>query len=457
MTVTDQGTSGQPAALVGMSESDTTWRGLPAAQQPSWPNASALHAVIADLNDRPPLVAPGECELLRSRLAAVALGKSFLLQAGSCAETFDENSIGRITSEVALMHHMSLVMSCAGTLPVLKLGRLAGQYAKPRSCPNEVRGGVTLPAYRGDAVNGTDFTEGARTPDPARLTSVYEASAAALGFVRSTSRQATDGQAALRHLGRFVAARPGRAAYRRYVERLKNALSSAQRGESHSAGGEAEFFVSHEALLLDYEHALTRKDPETGELYDLSGHMLWVGERTRQLDGAHIEFASRVRNPIGVKLGPSASPAEVATLVERLDPERAPGRLTLISRMGAGRIREKLPVLIERVAATGAQVVWACDPMHGNTRLAPSGHKTRSLEDITDEVDGFFAVHRELGSCPGGVHIELTGGDVTECTGGSAPVSPGDVPHRYETVCDPRLNRDQSLDLAFLIAQLQAD
>jgi 3-deoxy-7-phosphoheptulonate synthase len=433
-----------------------TWRDLPAAQQPEWPDPEALRAVIADLESYPPLVFAGECDQLRARMAAVARGEAFLLQGGDCAETFDGVSADQIRNKLKTLLQMGAVLTYAASVPVVKVGRIAGQYSKPRSKPTETRDGVTLPVYRGDSVNGLAFTPESRTPDPERLKRMYHASAATLNLVRAFT---TGGYADLRQVHAwnqdFVRSSPSGQRYEALAREIDRALTFM-----HACGADpeefrtVEFFSSHEALVLDYETALTRVDSRTGQLYDVSGHMVWIGERTRQLDGAHIEFASRIRNPIGVKLGPTTTPEDALTLIERLDPEREPGRLTFITRMGAGLVRDRLPELIEKVTASGARPAWVCDPMHGNTFEAESGHKTRRFDDVLDEVKGFFEVHHALGTHPGGIHVELTGDDVTECVGGGHEILVDDLHQRYETACDPRLNRSQSLDLAFLVAEM---
>ena len=404
----------------------------------------------------PPLVFAGECDLLRERLAAVSRGEAFLLQGGDCAETFEGVTADNVRNKLKTLLQMAVVLTYAASVPVVKVGRLAGQYAKPRSRPSEARGHTTLPAYRGDMVNGFDFAGPARTPDPARMMRAYHAAAATLNLTRAFIG---GGYADLRQVNAwntdFVRTSPAGLRYERLAGEIEKALSFM-----HAIGADpeqlhtVELYASHEALLLDYERALTRVDSRTGLAYDVSGHLVWVGERTRQLDGAHVEFAARICNPIAVKVGPSASPEEVLALAERLDPEREPGRLTLVTRMGAGRVRDVLPPLIEKATARGVAVSWVCDPMHGNTYEAPSGHKTRRFDDVVEEVRGFFDVHRRLGTIPGGIHIELTGDDVTECVGGGDPIAEDGLGDRYETVCDPRLNRTQSLELAFLVAEL---
>ncbi|MEU6170646.1 class II 3-deoxy-7-phosphoheptulonate synthase [Streptantibioticus parmotrematis] len=433
-----------------------TWRDLPAAQQPEWPHPEALRDVVAELESYPPLVFAGECDQLRARMGAVARGEAFLLQGGDCAEAFDAVSADQIRNKLKTLLQMGAVLTYAASVPVVKVGRIAGQYSKPRSKPTETRDGVTLPTYRGDSVNGFEFTPEARTPDPERLKRMYHASAATLNLVRAFT---TGGYADLRQVHAwnqdFVKSSPSGQRYEALAREIDNALNFMEAcGTDPAEFRTVEFFSSHEALILDYESALTRVDSRTGQLYDVSGHMVWIGERTRQLDGAHLEFASRIRNPLGVKLGPSSTAEDALTLIERLDPEREPGRLTFITRMGADKVRDRLPELVEKVTASGAQVAWVCDPMHGNTFEAASGHKTRRFDDVLDEVKGFFEVHKGLGTHPGGIHVELTGDDVTECVGGGDEIFVDDLHQRYETACDPRLNRSQSLDLAFLVAEM---
>ena len=433
-----------------------SWQSLPAAQQPEWPDQEALRKTLADLASYPPLVFAGECDQLRARLGAVARGEAFLLQGGDCAEAFDGVSAEQIRNKLKTLLQMAAVLTYAASVPVVKVGRIAGQYSKPRSKSTETRDGVTLPVYRGDSVNGFDFTPESRIPDPERLKRMYNASAATLNLVRAFT---TGGYADLRQVHAwnqdFVRNSPAGQRYEKLAREIDNALAFMNAcGVAPEEFRTVEFYSSHEALILDYETALTRTDSRTGDLYDVSGHMVWIGERTRQLDHAHIEFASKIRNPIGVKLGPTTTVDEALTLIDRLDPDREPGRLTFITRMGAGKVREHLPSLVEKVTASGAQVVWICDPMHGNTFEASSGHKTRSFDDVLDEVKGFFEVHRGLGTHPGGIHVELTGDDVTECVGGGDEVLVDDLHQRYETACDPRLNRSQSLDLAFLVAEM---
>ena len=433
-----------------------SWQSLPAAQQPEWPDPEALRKSLADLASYPPLVFAGECDQLRTRLAAVAKGEAFLLQGGDCAEAFDGVSADQIRNKLKTLLQMAVVLTYAASVPVVKVGRIAGQYSKPRSKPTETRDGVTLPVYRGDSVNGFAFTPESRRPDPERLKRMYNASASTLNLVRAFT---TGGYADLRQVHAwnqdFVRNSPSGQRYERLAKEIDSALSFMNAcGVDPEEFRTVEFYSSHEALVLDYETALTRTDSRTGKLYDVSGHMVWIGERTRQLDHAHIEFASQISNPIGVKLGPTTSVDEALTLIDRLDPNREPGRLTFITRMGAGKVRDNLPELVEKVTASGAVPVWICDPMHGNTFEAETGHKTRRFDDVLDEVKGFFEVHRALGTHPGGIHVELTGDDVTECVGGGDEVFVDDLHQRYETACDPRLNRSQSLDLAFLVAEM---
>jgi len=431
------------------------WRRLPAAQQPDWPDPGALRAVTDELAALPPLVFAGECDMLRERLAAVARGEAFVLQGGDCAETFAGATADAVRAKLQTLLQMAVVLTYGASVPVVKIGRMAGQFAKPRSRRYEIRDGTELPVYRGDAINGIDFTAQARTPDPARLLRAYHCSAVTLNLCRAF---ATGGYADLRQLHAwnrdFVSESPAGQRYERLAGEIDRALAFMRAcGADPEELHDIEFYSSHEAMLLDYEQALTRPDPETGLLYDTSAHFVWVGERTRDAGGAHIEFASGIRNPVGVKVGPDAAPADVLALIARLNPRREPGRLTLITRMGAGRVRDSLPPLIKAVTAEGTEVPWVCDPMHGNTFEAPSGRKTRRFDDVLDEVRGFFEVHRSLGTHPGGIHIEFTGDNVTECVGGSHDIADDDLHRRYETACDPRLNCGQALDLAFMVAE----
>ena len=433
-----------------------TLRALGAAQQPSWPDGSALDDAVAKLRKVPPLVFAGECDELKEKHGAVARGEAFLLQGGDCAETFDGVTADNVRNKLRVLLQMAVVLTYAASVPVVKLGRLAGQYAKPRSSDTETRGDVTLPAYRGDAVNGFDFTEAARVPDPQRLVEVYHASASTLNLVRAF---VTGGYADLRQVHTwntdFVRESPVGRRYERLASEIDRALTFMKAiGADPDEFHRVDFHSSHEALVLEYEHALTRIDSRTQQPYDVSAHFLWIGERTRQLDGAHVELLSRIRNPIGVKLGPTTTPDDALALASKLNPDNEPGRLTFITRMGAGKIRDRLPELVEKVTAAGVTVAWVCDPMHGNTFEASSGYKTRRFDDVISEVQGFFDVHRALGTWPGGVHVELTGDDVTECVGGGEALLEDDLHNRYESVCDPRLNRVQSLELAFLVAEM---
>jgi 3-deoxy-7-phosphoheptulonate synthase len=432
-----------------------TWRDLPVAQQPDWPDPARLDQVQAELAALPPLVFAGECEVLRARMAAVTMGEAFVLQGGDCAETFTGATADAVRAKLQTILQMAVVLTYGASVPIVKIGRLAGQFAKPRSRPTEVRDGVELPAYRGDAINGFDFTPEARTPDADRLLRAYHCAAITLNLCRAFT---TGGYADLRQVHAwnqdFVRRSPSGQRYEGLAADIDRALNFMRAcGADPDELRTVEFYSSHEALLLPYEQALTRLDAESGLTYDLSAHFLWIGERTRATDGAHVQFATGIRNPIGVKIGPDATPDGLRALIRRLSPDGEPGRLTLITRLGAGLIRTLLPPLIKAVIEEGIPVAWVCDPMHGNTFEAASGHKTRRVEDILDEVQGFFEVHKTLGTHPGGIHIEFTGDNVTECVGGSHPVIAEDLHQRYETACDPRLNRSQALDLAFTVAE----
>jgi 3-deoxy-7-phosphoheptulonate synthase len=425
-------------------------------QQPRYPDAGAVDAAVARLRTAPPLVFAGECDDLTEKIAAVTRGEAFLLQGGDCAETFAGVTADNVRNKLRVLLQMAVVLTYAASVPVVKLGRIAGQYAKPRSSDEETRNGVTLPAYRGDAVNGYEFTPEARVPDPQRLVEVYHASAATLNLVRAF---VTGGYADLRQVHTwntdFVQTSPFGQRYEAVADEIDRALTFMKAiGADPDEFHRVDFHSSHEALLLEYEQALTRIDSRTDLPYNVSAHFVWIGERTRQLDGPHIELLSRLKNPIGIKLGPTTSPDDALAYSARLNPENIPGRLTFITRFGAGRIREGLPALVEKVTAEGLNVAWVCDPMHGNTFEASSGYKTRRFDDVIEEVQGFFDVHRSLGTWPGGVHVELTGDDVTECVGGGEEIDEAGLANRYESVCDPRLNRVQSLELAFLVAEM---
>jgi 3-deoxy-7-phosphoheptulonate synthase len=432
-----------------------TWRERPAAQRTDWPDTAQLRAVEAELAKLPPLVFAAECDQLKDRLAAVARGEAFVLQGGDCAETFSGSTADVVNSRLETLLQMAVVLTYAASVPVVKIGRMAGQFAKPRTRPTESRDGVELPAYRGEAVNGLEFTPEARLPDPARLLRAYNCAAATLNLCRGFT---SGGYADLHEVHAwnqdFVAQSPAGRRYEQIAGEIDRALSfmkacGVDTAELHGV----ELFASHEGLLLEYERALTRIDSRTGQPYDLSAHLVWIGERTRDLEGAHVEFFRHIRNPIAVKVGPKASPDDLVSLIELLSPDREPGRLTFITRLGAAMVREVLPPLVEAVTELGAPIAWICDPMHGNTFDVPGGYKTRRFDDIVDEVTGFFEVHRALGTHPGGIHVEFTPDDVTECVGGGDEIVETDLDYRYETACDPRLNRRQSLDLAFVVAE----
>lgn len=431
------------------------WREYPRVQQPVWPDDAARATVFDDLRSAPPLVFAGEVDVLRDRIAAAARGEAFLLAGGDCAETFADSTADRIRNKIRTILQMAAVLTYGASVPVVKMGRMAGQFAKPRSADEETRDGVTLPTYRGDAVNEFAFTPESRIPDPKRLWKTYTTSAATLNLLRAFTG---GGFADLREVHSWNRGFTSGAGYDRYEE-LAGQIDKAVRfmdaiGADFDALKVVEFYASHEALLLDYEEALSRIDSRTGEIYGCSGHFLWIGERTRQLDGAHVDFMARLRNPIGVKLGPDASVDDALRLIDKLDPEREPGRLTFITRMGAGKIRDRLPALVEGVRDSGAQVAWVTDPMHGNTITSSNGYKTRRFEDILDEVVGFFEVHQGLGTIPAGLHMELTGDDVTEVLGGAGSIDEEGLTRRYETLVDPRLNHQQSLELAFLVSEM---
>ncbi len=428
---------------------------LPALQQPAWPDPQQVTAVRAVLESVPPVTVASEVDSLHDQLAAVANGEAFLLQGGDCAETFVDNTEPHIRANIRTLLQMAVVLTYGASMPVVKVARIAGQYAKPRSSDTDALG---LRSYRGDIINSIATTPEARVPDPSRMIRAYANASAAMNLVRAVT-SAGMGDLAKVHEWNQEFVESSRAGQR--YERVAGEIDRAMRFmdacgvDSHSLHS-VEIFASHEALLLDYERAMLRLDV-TGnkpKLYDLSGHFLWIGERTRQLDHAHIAFAELLSNPIGVKIGPGTTPELAAEYVERLDPDNTPGRLTLIARMGNTKVREVLPAIIERVEATGHKVIWQSDPMHGNTHESSTGYKTRHFDRIVDEVQGFFEVHRALGTHPGGVHVELTGEDVTECLGGAQEISDEDLAGRYETACDPRLNTQQSLELAFLISEM---
>jgi 3-deoxy-7-phosphoheptulonate synthase len=433
------------------------WRLRDAAQQPEWPDADALLAVTAELSALPGLVTAADCDALRDRLAAASRGEAFVLQGGDCAETFAGVTDAAVRDKLRTILQMAVVLTYGAGLPVVKIGRMGGQFAKPRSTDIEALTG--LPSYRGDAVNDLAATPEARLADPARMLAAYRASATTLKLLAHHTRDGLADLAQVHEWNKdFVRRSPAGVRYEQLAHDIDRALAFMRACgvdlEHEQAMHGVEFFASHEALLLDYESALTRDDDHSATTYDLSGHMVWIGERTRAIDGAHVEFAARIANPVGVKLGPSAAVADAVALAERLNPDRVPGRLSIITRMGAGIVRDRLPAVVEGVEAAGAAVTWICDPMHGNTISSPSGYKTRRFDDVIDEVRGFFEVHRSLGTTPGGVHVELTGDDVTECLGGALDIDHADLGGRYETACDPRLNTGQSLELAFLVAEM---
>lgn len=439
--------------------SPTSWRDLPAAQQPDWPDIGHLEAVLKRLSGLPPLVFAGEARSLTAALGRVADGEAFLLQAGDCAESFHDASADSIRDKLKVILQMAAVMTYSGGMPVVKMGRIAGQFAKPRSAATEMIGDLEVPSFRGHIVNDDSPSLDARTPDPKRMVAAYHQSAQTLNLLRAFTK---GGFADLTQVHawnlQFVAGSPQGRRYEIIARGIDSALrfmSACGIDLSNSAPlHQVDFWTSHEALLLGYEEALTRRDSLTGDWYDCSAHSVWIGERTRQLDHAHVEFLRGVKNPLGVKLSASATVDEVLGLCDALNPENVAGRLTLITRMGANTIAAALPPLLEGVRDAGRRVVWACDPCHGNTFTSASGHKTRDFEDVLAEVSGFFVAHRQAGTWPGGLHVELTGDNVTECLGGSDMVLDHQLPTNYTTICDPRLNAHQALDLAFQVSEL---
>ncbi len=437
----------------------SSWRSKPVQQVPAFPDAAALNAVEAQLAGFPPLVFAGEARKLKRALGKVANGDAFLLQGGDCAESFAEHSADNIRDFFRLFLQMAVVLTFAGSSPVVKVGRVAGQFAKPRSSPNEKIGDVELPSYRGDVVNGIEFTSAARIPDPERQIMAYRQSAATLNLIRAF---ANGGYANLENAHRwmlgFVKDSPQSEQYREISDRITEALDFMRAigldPEAHPEMRTTDFYTSHEALLLGYEQAMTRVDSTTGDWYATSGHMIWIGDRTRQLDHAHVEYFRGIKNPIGLKCGPSLAPDELLKLIDVLNPENEPGRLTLIARFGAEKALEHLTGLVRAVKREGRSVVWSCDPMHGNTVKAASGYKTRPFDLILSEVKTFFGVHQAEGTYAGGIHLEMTGKNVTECTGGARAVLDSELQDRYHTHCDPRLNAEQALEMAFLVAEL---
>ena len=444
-----------------MAWKPTSWRKHPIKQVPDYPHADRLEKVEKRLAEMPPLVFAGEAQSLQRSLGEVAQGRAFLLQGGDCAESFAEFTADNIRDSFKVMLQMAVILTFGASMPVVKVGRMAGQFAKPRSSPFEKVGEVELPSYRGDMINGMAFNQAVRTPEPKRLLRVYEQSAATLNLIRAFAQ---GGLADLNMVNSWVTAfladTPEAKRFGELAERIQDSLNFMRAcgitAETSPPIAETEFYTSHEALLLNYEEALTRRDTITQgqEWYATSAHMLWIGDRTRQPDGAHVEYMRGIGNPIGMKCGPSLEPKELVKLIETLNPDNVPGRLTLIARMGADKVRAGLPPLLRAVKKSGAHVVWCCDPMHGNTVKANTGFKTRRVSDIMAEVSGFFDAHDEVGTYPGGVHFEMTGRNVTECVGGVIDVTEARLGDRYHTHCDPRLNGAQAIELAFLIADL---
>ena len=439
-----------------------SWRELPILQQLQYPDQDILKSVEGQLKSAPPLVFAEETRSLFKQLEDVCEGRAFLLQGGDCAESFSDFNAANIRDTFKTILQMAVVLTYGGKCPVVKIARMAGQYAKPRSADLETIDGVSLPSYRGDIVNNFEFTEEARIPDPQRLMTAYHHSAATLNLLRAFAQ---GGLADLHQVNRwnmgFVAANPQKEKYQQLADKIQDALEFMEVCGINSTIApslkETDLYTSHEALLLGYEEALTRRDHLSGDWYDCSAHFVWIGERTRQLDHAHIEFFKGIKNPIGVKVGPGMDPDELIRLIDALNPDNIPGRLTLITRMGADVLPEKLPALVRKVQQEGRKVIWSSDPMHGNTEKASSGYKTRSFDNIMREISQFFAVHKAEGSYAGGVHLEMTGQHVTECTGGAYGLSDDDLAQRYKTQCDPRLNADQVLELGFLVADLLKD
>lgn len=435
-----------------------SWRKCPAKHQPSWPDPTELEQVQKLLADQPPLVFAGEARSLLNQLGKVAEGNAFLLQAGDCAESFD-SSADSIRDKLRVILQMAIVLTYSGGTPIVKVGRIAGQFAKPRSNPTETQGETELPSFLGQIVNDVGFTFDERRPDPQRLLTAYNRAASTLNLLRAFTR---GGYADLHQVSSwnrdFVASSPAGERYAQMADEIDRALrfmaACGLDSESVPALHEVDFYTSHEALLLNYEQALTRRDSLTGDWYDCSAHMLWIGERTRELDGAHVEFLRGVNNPLGCKIGPTATSSEIIGLCEALNPDRVPGRLTLITRMGADKVADTLPGLLSATRQADHPVIWVCDPMHGNTYTSQSGLKTRHFDDVLSEIVNFFAAHKSAGTHPGGVHVELTGDPVTECLGGSDDLVDQDLERAYETMCDPRLNGRQSVDLAFRVAEL---
>jgi len=435
-----------------------SWRNKPVLQVPSYPDQDALAKAEDRIGEWPPLVFAGEARALRQSLAEVCEGRAFLLQGGDCAESFAEHGADNIRDFFRVFLQMSIVLTFGASKPVVKVGRIAGQFAKPRSSDNETQGSLTLPSYRGDIINGIEFDSASRVPDPERLKMAYRQSAATLNLLRAFAQ---GGYANLENVHQwmlgFVKGSPQAARYEEVAERISDSMALMRAigitAESNPQLRETPFYTSHEALLLGYEQALTRTDSITGDWYATSGHMVWIGDRTRQPDHAHVEFCRGINNPIGLKCGPSLDPAELVKLTEILNPENAPGRITLIARFGHTKVEQYLPKLIRAIEQAGRKVIWSCDPMHGNT-ITANGYKTRPFQQVLTEVERFFAVHHAEGTHPGGIHVEMTGKNVTECTGGAHAIREEDLSDRYHTHCDPRLNADQAVELSFKVAEL---
>lgn len=439
------------------SWSPESWRQKTIRQLPTYPDQEALNAVESELAHQPPLVFAGEARALKKQLARVAKGDAFLLQGGDCAESFKEFNSNQIRDTFKVLLQMAVVLTFGGQSPVVKIGRMAGQFAKPRSADDETIGGVTLPSYRGDIINGIDFDEASRVPDPARMLKAYHQSSSTLNLLRAFAQ---GGLADLHQVHQwnlsFVDKSPQGERYQHLADMIDDTLAFMSAcgisPDNTPQIRETQFFTSHEALLLPYEQALTRQDSLTGDWYDCSAHMLWIGDRTRQLDSAHVEFCRGIHNPLGLKAGPSTDPEDLIRLIDILNPNNEPGRLNLIVRMGADKIADHFPALLQRVKAEGRHVVWSSDPMHGNTIKTGNGYKTRAVDSILSEVKDFFQIHRAEGTHAGGVHFEMTGRNVTECIGGAFEITEHDLAERYHSHCDPRLNADQALELSFLIA-----
>lgn len=433
------------------------WRSLHIDQHPQWAEHPDFASVIKELNSVPPLVFAGEVDQMRADLARVAEGEAFLLQGGDCAETFAGATADKISGRVRTLLQMAVVLTYGASMPVVKMGRMAGQFSKPRSSNDETREGVTLPSFRGEMVNGFDFTAESRVHDPNRMLQGYHTSASTLNLIRAFTKGGFADLRSVHSWNKGFTSNPAHARYESIAGEIDRAIKFMEAcGTDFGPLKTTDVYTGHEALLLDFERAMTRVDSRTHLPYDTSAHFLWIGERTRGLDDAHVNFLSKVRNPIGVKLGPTTTADDAMALIDKLDPNREPGRLTFITRMGAGKIRENLPAIVEGVQKEGAKVVWVTDPMHGNTISVPSGYKTRRFDDVMNEVQGFFEVHEALGTFPGGIHVEMTGDDVAECLGGSDPIEEAAFADRYETLCDPRLNHQQSLEIAFQVAEYLA-